>query len=156
MEKHFPIARGDSEVMHATNMVRRFLKGNPIEFIDTYNIRENINKIGPIRIKFLLWKTLIKRKAFNEKAVKFMINLEKINSIAVSATELIARGDFSMTEDWYDRNMDSLISNHILMKYKKSDEIKEQYDTLANEDPLCKKALEQLEMELQLQQVKEK
>ena len=156
MKKHFPLAQGDSEVMQAINMVRGFLQGDSTRFTDVYNIRENINKIGIVRIKFLLWKTLIERKAFNKHAVKFMTNSEKINSTAVLVTELIARGEFSMTEDWYNRNMDSLILNYIILKYKKDTEIKEKYDAFANENPLCKKALEQLEMELQLQQVKEK
>jgi len=156
IQKQLPGMRKEQETMYVTGMIRRFLNGNTAEFTNTYNIRENMNKVGPTKIKFLLWKTLIERKAFNEQVVKSMVSTEVIDEVAITATEMIARGEFDEINAWFTKNKDTLISNYILMKYKQGDDIKKQYDTIAHQNPLCEKALEQLGMELQLQQTIQK
>ena len=156
LSKQFPGARDEQVNKYASSTLRRFLNGNTAEFSSAYNTRENMNKVGTTKVRFLLWQTLIERHACNETLAKITNPTEFIDVCAKKATEIIAGGDFTQLSDWFYKNKGTLIDNYIQVKYSQPESIKNQYQQIALDHPVCSKALEQLNLELQLQEVKEK
>lgn len=156
LQKHLPHTTEDDKKRLAVTMLESFMNGDPTKFTNDFRIRENILKIGKNKIKFLLCKSLIEKNAYNKRVLHMLSPSEYIDQCADYISQIIAAGEFDKIQDWIDINLSHFINEYASFKYNKKEETKEHYNNIALENPVCERALEQLNLEMHLNQIKNK
>lgn len=155
IHKQLPNISREQEKWYAAEKLKLLsIDGIEKNFSRDFNIRTNISKIGRDKIKFLICKYLIERQAYNERVAHMMIPTEFIDQAAQYLTEQVRIGNFDQIQDWINQYMGNFIDSYISSQY--NSDMKEQFSAMALENPNCAKALTQLNLEMSLNQIKQK
>ena len=156
IRKQLPNISEEDEVKYANVILQRYLNGDKNSFTSNYNIRGNMEKVGTDKLRFLLYKSLIERNAYNERVLHMLSPTEYIDQCCAYVSSETAKGNLDKLQDWLKQNETYFIESYSEFSYKKSNEIKQNSYAIALENPDCSKALEQLNLEMGLKSMKQK
>lgn len=155
IHRQFPNITPEGEKYYAAEKIKLFINQEDVTvFSRQFGIRDNVIKIGKDKIKFLICKHLIELHAYNVRINHMLNPTQFIDQAAQYVAQQVASSNLSEIDYWIDQNINIFIDSYISKQYKSAE--KKQLEVNALQHPVCSKALEQLNLELHLQQAKQK
>jgi len=154
IKKQIPNVTENYEKKLATDILNRYMNGETVAFTKKYNIRNNMNKIGRERIKNLLLKTLIEKYEYNTRVLHKLNSNDFNDQCATYVTSVAYNGELDENTDWIQNCIPCFIEMYIEDGYGKSMEVKNHREDLCYDDSIAIKALEQLNLEMSLNRIK--
>jgi len=149
----------DLENRYAKQILTNFMKGESKAFTSSNGIRASIITIDKFKIDTIMIKSMIDRHAFNVERLHKLSFTEKTDKIAKMISEFVADGNLVDVLNWINSDqgiMKILIDNYVDIAYQKDLELKEAYAYMTHRNDITNKAMEQLNLELSLNNIKSK
>lgn len=153
--KQIPNVDKDDEKEYAKQILRKYLSGDLHFFTSKNNIRNNIRKIEPNRLINLFIKAMIEKHAYDVTVKQRLIT----NDNSAYVCNMISRGLYSDVITWLKtdaENIEEIMSNYVDFIYDEDDEVKRNLEYLTTKDVETNKAMEKLNLELSLMEVKKR
>lgn len=154
IHKQIPNVTPDEEKYYAKVILKRYMNGDKQSFTSQYGIRDNIEKIGQDKIEFLLLKTLIEKDEFNRRVLHRLTPQDFYDECAGYITNIVYSGQLEANKQWIKGNLGTFIDVYVEEYYGKPVEDKSQREEMCYGNNLTTKALEQLNLEMKLEQIK--
>lgn len=144
----------ENEKFYAKQILQRYLSGDSHSFTRKNSIRENIDKITPNKIMNIIIKSYIEIEAYNRRVLRRLDNVDVNGEYAKYITDNVASGNLDNIKPWLNSNLESLVNGYISTQYNEDIEYKKKLEDLAYAVPNTSKALEQLNLEMKLNDLK--
>lgn len=154
IHKQIPNITPEAEKYYAKIILKKYMDGDKVSFTSQYGIRQNVDKIGYEKIKALLLKTLIEKGEYNRRVLHLLTPQNFEDQCADYITNIIYSGQLEANEDWILGNIGSFIDIYVNECYDLSPELKDQREELCYGNSVTTKALEQLNLEMKLNSIK--
>ena len=156
IHKQFPNITLESEKNYAKIILKKYMNGDSSLFTRKYGIRHNINQIGQEKIKNLLLKTLIEKGEVNRRILHRLTPQDFSDECADYITTITYCGqlDEAKNKVWIKDNMTTFIDIYVDECYGKSPDQKAEREEMCYGNPFTTKALEQLNLEMNLNRIK--
>ena len=129
------------------------IQNNNFAFTRQFNIRSNILAIDAKKIIFLLIKSMLISYVYNKDVCHLLNNTTYLEECADYITDIVYQGRLDQIDYWIVENLSVLIENYIDMVYLRDNQTKSSYEYLIQKNPKTKRALEQLNLEMHLEQI---
>lgn len=156
IRKQIPNITPEGEKYYAKIILENYMNGDARAFTSQHNIRSNVIAIGQERIKSLLLKTMIETGEYNRRVLHQLVPQDQNSEIANVVTNIVYSGQIDEEENrsWMQSNIESFIEVYVDECYGKPDDIKDQREELCYGNDMTRRALEQLNLEMSLNRIK--
>ncbi len=144
----------ENEKLYAKQLLQQYLSGDYHAFTRRNNIRENVDKITSNKIIDIIIKRYIEIEAYNRGVLHRLDEVDEIGKYAKYITDNVASGNLDNIKPWLNSNLGSLVNGYISTQYNEDIEYKKKLEDLAYAVPNTSKALEQLNLEMKLNDLK--
>lgn len=156
IRRQVPNVDTETEKRYAEELLTKCLNGDKVTFTRTNNIRSNMNHVSMVQLKGLIMKNLIEKEAFNQRIRHLLSPTEYMDQCTQYVTSMAYNGKIAEMDEWFTNNLPLFIHEYINTNYKRTEQQRQQYEDIAYSIPETSKALEQLNLEMHLQQIKTK
>ena len=151
--KQKPNVTMEQEKKYAATILKGFMSGDLAAFTSQYNIRKNMQKIGPEKLKALLLKSLLETQAYNERVLHQLSAASFKDQCANYITESAYNGQLKENESWIMSNIPSFIDMYIEDRYREGIDKKEQLEAICYSNPKTLRAVEQLNLQMHINSI---
>lgn len=156
IQRQIPGILPEQESYYVKQILTEYLAGNKTIFTRQFGIRENINTIGPDKIRGILIANMIEKEGFNVGKLNKLTATSYEDQCARYITQITQFGQLNDETNrvWINKNLETLIDCYINMKYQKGYNARDVYEYYVNRTPFIQQAMEKLNLEMKLEPYK--
>jgi len=147
-----------AEKNYARFLIHNWLvKGIPNAFTSSYNIRSNMNQCDKETVIQLLIKSAIERDVYKQQIQHKLVSTNPHEEVCQYVSYKLYGGEYTTLMDQLKNgevDITKLIENYVDFSYKAGPEFKNNINLLISRNPINDKAMNQLNLEMSLSQLK--
>lgn len=151
IRKQLPNVSPESEKKSASEILTRYMSGtSQPSFTRQYNIRNNIDALGKGQIMNIFIKMMIERDAYNKRVKHQLAAQSYRDQCCEYITQMTANGQVDQIGEWLNSVIPELVDTYVSEVYRQDSDIRNRIEEISYQDPLTNKALEKLNLEMNI------